>query len=329
VSKLAVALLIAPIELLATAGSIAALPTPPAKPIQCVAPQSKTPFKVESRCFSVQIGLELRTYRLYKPKVIGNNALPVILVLHGGGGSGSSMEGLTLGQFNRVADRRGLLVVYPDGAGRSWNDARSAAVPDQADDVAFLRTIIDKLTEQYSVDRKKIYATGMSNGGLLAYRLACDAADFVAAVAPVAANLTIELAAECRPSRPVPMAIVNGTDDPMMPWVGGEMKVLNGRRGAVLSAQESFERFSHLGDCALPITHSPRDQNPNDGTSVIRHRARECTNGGEVRLYEVLGGGHTWPGGSSYLGARVVGKVSSEINAGDEIWSFLSKYKLP
>jgi polyhydroxybutyrate depolymerase len=321
--------------LVAAPGSIAAAPAPTAKDIACVAPRTRTTYKVESRCLNLKVGVDTRTYRLYKPKVAGKTPLPVLLVMHGGGGSGSQMEDLTRGQFNRVADKRGVLVVYPDGVDRSWNDGRTVArtfaiqdpsARESADDVAFLRALIQRLTEQHSVDRKRIYATGISNGGLMSYRLACDAADLVAAIAPVAANLSTELAAECRPSRVVPVAIVNGTDDPMMPWIGGEIKVLNSRRGTVLSAQESFERFARMGDCALPITHSPRNEIPGDNTSVIRHRARECTNGGEVRLYEILGGGHTWPGGGAYLGEKLVGKVSAEMNAADEIWGFVSKY---
>jgi len=119
------------------------------------------------------------------------------------------------------------------------------------------------------------------------------------------------------------------TDDPMMPWIGGDIKVLWSRHGVVLSAQETFERWMKLGDCALPITHSPRNTIPHDNTSVLRHVARECKGGGEVRLYEILGGGHTWPGGNPYLGERLVGKVSRELNASDEIWSFVSRFSLP
>jgi polyhydroxybutyrate depolymerase len=309
---------------------VAAAPT---KPIQCIAPRGRNTYKVESRCLNMEFGGEIRTYRLYKPKIETKEELPVLLVLHGGGGSGSAMEGLTLGQFNRIADKRRVLVVYPDGIGRSWNDGRSdlrvKAVQEGSDDVGFLRALVDTIGAQQPVNRKRIYVTGISNGGLMSFRLACDAANFVAAIAPVAANLSSELASECKPKRAVPIAIFNGTDDPMMPWIGGEIKVLFSRRGEVLSAQESFERFIKLEDCALPITHSPRNEIPEDGTSVIRHVARECIGGGEVRLYEFLGGGHTWPGGNPYLGEKLVGKVSREMRASDEIWNFVSRFSLP
>ncbi len=303
----------------------------PVKGIPCVATPSRIAYKVESRCLHLQMGEATRTYRLYKPKTVAKKTLPVLLVLHGGGGSGSAMEALTLGQFNRIADKQGALIAYPDGIDRHWNDGRSdlrSTETQSVDDVAFLRALVEHIAEQYAVDRKRIYATGMSNGGLMSYRLACDASEWVTAVAPVAANLSVDLAADCRPNRIAPIVIVNGTDDPIMPWIGGEIMVLFSRRGEVLSAQESFERFVRLGDCALPITHSPRDRAPSDGTSVIRHVARECIGGSEVRLYEILGGGHTWPGGSRYLGERLVGKVSAEMNASDEIWRFVSKYSL-
>ncbi|HYM36523.1 MAG TPA: PHB depolymerase family esterase [Steroidobacteraceae bacterium] len=303
-----------------------------AKNVACVAARGRSSYKVESRCMNLQQG-DVRTYRIYTPRTPPKTLMPLILVLHGGGGSGSAMEGLALGQFNRIADKHNVIVVYPDGVGRSWNDGRSdlrsKAVKEGVDDVAFLRAVVDDVGRRFNVDRKRIYATGISNGGLMSYRLACDASDFITAVAPVAANLSAELSDECRPMRAVPIAIFNGTDDPMMPWLGGDIKVLWSRRGEVLSAQETFERFIKLGDCALPVTHPPRNRAPNDGTSVVRHVARDCNNGGEVRLYEILGGGHTWPGGSPYLTERIVGKVSHKINASDEIWNFVKHFSLP
>jgi len=110
--------------------------------------------------------------------------------------------------------------------------------------------------------------------------------------------------------------------DPIMPWIGGEIKVLWNRRGEVLSAQESFERWVKIGDCALPVTHMPKNQSADDGTSLVRHVARECKDGGEVRLYEILGGRAYVAGGSAYLTEKLVGKVSHELNASEEILEF-------
>jgi len=256
--------------------------------------------------------------------------MPLVFVLHGGGGSGSAMEGIGLRQFNRLADRHGFVVVYPDGVGRGWNDGRSdlkaQAVRDKVDDVGFLRALLAHLSQQHPIDAKRVYATGISNGGLMSYRLACDAADAFAAVAPVAANLSVELMQSCRPAHAVSVAIINGTDDPMMPWQGGDIKVLWSRRGQVASTMDTFTRWLELNRCAPPTRSAPLDRVPEDGTSVITHSADRCADHSEVRLYEVQGGGHTWPGGQPYLGERLVGKVSRELEASEAIWSFFAEH---
>src|SRR5882724_9502810 len=264
-----------------------------AKNLPCASVRGRSTYKIESRCVNLKYGDAVRTYRLYAAPSSNRAPMPVLLILHGGGGSGGAMEGMSLGQFNRIADRHRAVILYPDGVGRNWNDGRSdlhaQAVQEGVDDVGFLRAVVEDAGTRFPIDRKRIYAAGISNGGLMSYRLACDAANFFAAVVPVAANLSVELAAECRPSRAVPVAIINGTDDPIMPWIGGEIKVPWNRRGEVLSAQESFERWIKIGDCALPVTHMAKNQSPDDGTSLVRHVARECKDGGEVRLYEILG----------------------------------------
>jgi polyhydroxybutyrate depolymerase len=239
------------------------------------------------------------------------------------------MEQMTLGQFNRLADQHRILVAYPDGVDRGWNDGRSdlktTAVKEGVDDIGFLRAVVNDIEKQHPIDRARIYATGISNGGLMSYRLACDAADLVSAIATVAANLSVDLSRECRPARSVPVAIINGTDDPMMPWLGGDIEVLLSRRGVVLSSQETFEYWAKRGDCALPNTHMQFRDKSAKGTTVIRHVARDCIDGTEVRLYEIVGGGHTWPSGYQYLGERIVGKTSRELKASSEIWSFFAR----
>jgi polyhydroxybutyrate depolymerase len=284
---------------------------------------------LESRCEHLAVAGRTRTYRLYVP-ARRHGPAPLVLVLHGGGGSGANMEELTLEQFNRLADRNGFIVAYPDGVGRGWNDGRSdlkaEAVKEGVDDVGFLRVLVEKLGRAYDVDRQRVFATGLSNGGLMSYRLACDAADLFAAVAPVAANMSVELAPKCRPASPVSVLIIDGKDDPIMPWAGGEIKVLWTRRGAVLPAQASFERWVELDGCAKPTIDAPVDRIADDGTSLVRHAARHCRGTTEVLLYEVDGGGHTWPSGEPYLGERIVGKVSRELNASEEIWNFFARH---
>jgi polyhydroxybutyrate depolymerase len=285
--------------------------------------------KAESQCVQLQFQGKTRTYRVYAPHAGTGRSQPLLLVLHGGGGSGSAMEGLTFGQFNRIADRDGVIVVYPDGIGRSWNDGR-AGVPEEAteknsDDVGYLRAVVGDVSRHLAVDHARVYATGISNGGFMSYRLACEASDFVAAVAPVAANLSVDLAGRCHPRVMTPIAIIDGTDDPLVPWKGGDVKVLWSHRGAIYSAPETFAYWRELGGCGLPVTQM-RDA-ATDGTSVVKYTAH-CKGGGEARLYEVRSGGHNWPGGAKYLSEFLVGKVSHAMNASDEVWNFVSRFSL-
>lgn len=292
------------------------------KEVPCNATRGRTDYKVQTRCMRVPISDTVRTYRLYAPKTNSKQSMPVVLVLHDDGGSGSTMEAMTKGRFNRIADQQRLLIAYPDGVDRTWRHERIAQ---PSGDTHFLRTVLDDLERRYPVNRQRIFIAGMGSGGMFALRVGCDQPEFATAIATVGASLPAKDAIACRPDRVRPLLMINGTDDPGTPWLGGTIKLADNITSEVLSAPESFEHWSMLGDCALPITGMPRDTAPNDGTKFIRHLARECRDGAEVRLYEVVGGGHTWPGGDA-LGQRAVGKVSREINAADSIWEFFARY---
>ena len=285
----------------------------------------------EAKCYSLEHAGRKRTFRLYAP-ARRDGPLPLILVLHGGGGSGGNMEWMTQRGFNRIADRDGALIAYPDGVEKGWNDGRtdlrSEAVKQGVDDVGFLRALVQELSAGFPIDPTRVYATGMSNGGLMSYRLACDAADVFAAVAPVAANLSVELAPRCRPSRPVSIAIVNGTEDQIVPWNGGPIKVLWSERGEVLSTGATVARWTELNRCGEMRSAAPVDSVGDDGTSVVLHTG-ECAQGSAVALYEIVGGGHTWPSGEPYLGTRIVGRVSRELDANEVIWRFLGRHSTP
>jgi polyhydroxybutyrate depolymerase len=280
---------------------------------------------VQSACFALEYAGRQRTARIYQPSMRIAGA-PLILILHGGGGSASSMELLTRGAFNRIADREGAIVVYAEGVDRHWNDGRDlpeTAARENVDDVGFIRALIEEMALRHPLDRGRIYATGISNGGFMSMRLACDAADAIAAVAPVTAVLSEKLGARCAPSRPVSIMIINGTEDPLVPWTGGMVKVLGVSRGAVWSADRTFERWLELDGCSGSRRGGARtDNNPADKTVVVVHRER-CRVDVEVRLYEIQGGGHTWPGGVAYASERLVGRVSQEMNAAEEIWKFM------
>jgi polyhydroxybutyrate depolymerase len=300
--------------------------------VDCGAPIRWSTVTVESRCHHLVLAGRDRTYRVYSPPRL-NAPSSLLFALHGGGGNGAGMEQLLTGRLNRLADANNFIVVYPDGIGRGWNDGRhdlrARAATDDVDDIGFLKAVIDAVDRDHHVDRRRVYATGMSNGGMMSYRLACDASDVFAAVAPVAATMSVELAARCTPLSPIPIAIVSGTSDPIMPWAGGAIQILFSQRGQVIPVDESFRRWSSMDQCGAASAGPTIDRQPDDGTQVIVHDATHCAGGIAVRLYEVRGGGHTWPGGSPYLTERLVGKVSREIDASTEIWEFVSRFSRP
>ena len=275
-----------------------------------------------------------RTYLYYIPAALNTShaPAPLVLVLHGGGGNAKSMVGLTRGRFNDLADRDGWIVVYPDGMEKHWNDGRNPPSDgwrrDDYDDVGFLSALLDKLIKEKGADPQRIYVTGMSNGALMANCLACESSDRIAAAAPVAGSLSVRLSGYCAPKVPVPILMINGDQDPLVPYQGGDIKFLWAKRGKVLPVQQAAEEWAMKNGCDLgrvKVTELP-DRDPNDGTTVTRTFYGAENPEGEVLLYTVHGGGHTWPMGHPYLTERLVGKVSHEIDACDLIWEFFKRH---
>ncbi len=281
----------------------------------------------ETRCESITFGGRERTYRLYVPAHKPENAAPLLFVLHGGGGGGASMEELTQHGFNRRADETGAIVVYPDGVGHGWNDGRqdlrSRAVRDEVDDVGFLRALVASLEQRFSVDPARVVVTGMSNGGMMTLRLACDAADVFKGFVAVAASLGADVKPHCDAQGIRRLALIDGTSDPIVPWDGGAVSVLGASRGHVIGAQATFDFFMSAAHCESERADPPLDRVADDGTQLTVHHAVGCAGDAEVRLYQVDGGGHAWPGGLRYAGEWLIGRVSRELDATDETWRFL------
>ncbi len=163
-----------------------------------------------------------RTYQLHVPAGLDRPA-GLVVNLHGAGMTGASQAAAT--NYNAVADQYGFVVAYPNGIDMSWVDGRGASVPDRqgVDDVGFLVALIDRLSRDYGVPSGRVFATGMSAGAFMANRLACDRADIVAAIAPVAG--TLGAGTRCTPSRPVSVLETHGTTDPVVPYAGAEWLV--------------------------------------------------------------------------------------------------------
>jgi polyhydroxybutyrate depolymerase len=275
-------------------------------------------------------GGHTRTYHVLVPDGYDpSTPTPLVLALHGGGGEGSKVDRSTRGQFSREADRKDWLVVFPEGVDKGWNEGRESTVTPRkdVDDVAFLTALIDEVAKDYNVDTNRVYATGISNGGFMSIVLALKASDRVAAVAPVTASIA-KVHEHSTPSRPVPILFMNGTEDPLVPYAGGQVTVFGKERGEVLSTERSVQLFAEYNGCTGEQAPAKLPNwAPLDGTRVLVRRAAGCT--ADVVLYEIQGGGHTWPAGQQYLPKSLVGRVSRDILAVRHIFDFFDGKTLP
>ena len=245
-----------------------------------------------------------RTYVLHLPP---GPPAGLVLNLHGAGMNGGEQAALT--DYNSVADRYGFVVAYPDGIDSTWADGRGASLPDRqgVDDVGFLSTMIDQLSRAYGIPPGRVFVTGMSAGGFMANRLACERADLVTAIAPVSGTLGSGF--PCAPSRPVSVMAVHGTADPVVPFDGGAM---NGRGGAsdIVSAPALAERWRAIDGCPGPLVADAAGSG-----EVQQMTAAGCAGNTEVTLVRINVGGHPWPAGRFALPVDVVGPTSFAIDA--------------
>lgn len=273
-----------------------------------------------------------RRTNFYIPKKLKKRNQALILCLHREEESPESMARLTRKSFNDLADQNGFVVGYPEGLNKYWNDGRTDSISlshyNEVDDVGFINRLINYTVDSFSVDPGHVFITGMSNGGLMALRLACELSVKIKGVAVVSASLALDQLVTCSPDSSVSLMMINGTRDPVMPFDGGEM-VWEGRsQGSVLSAEGAIHYW--LGENNCKEKSSKRDvgnTNLFDETRSERVEFQNCENGTEVALVTVTNGGHTWPGGRQYANEKAIGKTSKDFDAAREIWKFFKGLK--
>ncbi len=265
-----------------------------------------------------------RTYVVHvPPDYDGGHAVPLVLVFHGGGGNATSQ--VKTSGFNELADKKGFVVAYPNGSGRledkllTWNGGTCCgyAVTNNTDDVGFVKALIAELASQYKIDPKRVYATGLSNGAIFSYRLACDAADLFAAIGTVAGTQNY---VRCNPSQPVSVIHFHGTEDDHVLYDGGAgPDSLAGVPFA--SVKESIDFWVNRDQC--PPT--PQRETFSD---VRREKYADCAQGTAVELYTILGGKHAWPGsgGPAWPGGD---QPTGTISATRLIWDFFAAHPKP
>jgi len=269
-----------------------------------------------------------RTYLLHRPAGYDpQRRYPLVVVLHGTFGTGEKVSGQT--GFSLYADREQFIVVYPDALG-NWNDGRgtSASATQGIDDASFINALVAELSGTLSVDASRVYATGVSSGGIMAYRLGCEASALFAAIAPVIANVAEPIAEHCAPSAPVALVTVNGAEDPFVPFNGGECcrtKRGGGEGGRVVSHEASVGIFAKRNGCDLSPQKDTLPAQVQDGTTVEKWTYPSCAGRNEVVSYIIHGGGHAWPPNPPQA-PRMTGVSSQNLDATQVIWEFFKTH---
>jgi polyhydroxybutyrate depolymerase len=261
--------------------------------------------------------------------------LPVVVNFHGGGGHGANQKEYSL--LDALAESENFITVYPNGTGRlsgrllTWNAGTCCAysVINKVDDVGFVRALIDKLAEKFPIDRRRIYATGMSNGGMMAHRLAAEASDVIAAVAPVAGGMVLPI---IKTARAVPVLHIHSTDDPRALYPGGLGPPFPLTKSQVFhpNIDEMIKRWADHNGCEAEPTVAERrtDRRTPRGHSATKYVYPNCRDGASVVLWKLTGAGHVWPGGKQKVLERILGPSTDIIDANREMWEFFKSYAL-
>jgi polyhydroxybutyrate depolymerase len=259
--------------------------------------------------WNIQSGGRARSARIHlPPRYDGRGPLAFLLNYHGRDSNGSEEE--LLSGTTAKADAEGFIVAYPEGVGGTWNGGTCCgdAQTENVDDVAFTRDLLDEVDKQLCVDKRRVFATGLSNGAYMVNRLGCELADRVVAIAPVGGPLMMT---DCKPSRPVPLIEFHGTADPIVPYDGF---------GGFFGVESSVADWAKRNGCQGSATQTFA----NGDTTCTSFGS--CSAGADVTLCTTAGGGHQWPGG---MAIPFLGPKSDDIHATDAMWTFFTAHPLP
>lgn len=298
--------------------------SPPSAPPSSAGPASALP--VGRSGGELTVNGQQRTYRMYRPASLpATGGVPLVVVLHGAVGTGAQAEDAY--GWNAQADTGGFLVAYPDGIRRAWNvSPECCGVParDGIDDVGFIEQLVAAVGRAAPVDPRRVYATGISNGAMLSYRLACDTKTF-AAIGPVAGTMI----SPCPRPEPISIIHIHGTQDRTIPYAGGTGRRENAGQGRLPVKIDGPPVPRLLADwratagCPQPVETR---------RGVVTTAVAACPDGRAVQLITIAEAGHQWPGGASKPGAERLLKLdppSRALRATPTIWEFFKAHPKP
>ncbi len=276
---------------------------------------------------SLQVDGRERSYIVHMPTGYdATKPTAVVLIFHGAFTNAAIT--VAYSGLNATADDKNFIAVYPNGTGQRepalfWNagDWGKARLRDPPDDVKFVAAVLDDLAKVANTDAKRIYATGISNGGMMCYKLAAELSTRIAAIAPIAGTQSFENA---QPKRPVPVLHFHGTEDKLVPYDGP--KLASERLMGLKSVDDTVRIWAKLNACPEKPKIESLPDKADDGTTVRRLTYGPGKDGSEVVLIEIKGGGHSWPGRSMPL--ELFGRSTKDISANDMLWEFFQRHPL-
>lgn len=284
--------------------------------------------------FPVMLGEFKRSYLLHVPQqAAAGKPLPVVLNFHGGGGNARIQKSYS--RMDKAADRDGYVAVYPNGTSGigdrllTWNAGKCCGPAERykVDDVGFVLVVLEDLARHMAYDRARVYATGLSNGAMMAYRLAVEVPDRFAAVAGVAGAMTLS---DFSPTLPVPVMHIHSEDDSLALY-GGGMGIAFPMTNAHHSVDSMIGKWVIHNRCpAEPRITATLKGNPgavDAAHTATRYFYGPCRGGAEVVLWRLTGAGHVWPGGQIDYLPWLLGAGTAVIDANREMWNFFSRFR--
>jgi polyhydroxybutyrate depolymerase len=259
-------------------------------------------------------GLERSFIRYVPSGYTPGQQLPLVIVMHGFTQTAAGIMGYS--NFNTLAETDNFIVIYPNGVNNAWNIFSTFPGASTADDVGFIHALIDLTIQDYGVNPARVYACGLSAGGFMSHRLACELSHKITAIASVAGTMTTGAFNACAPNRPVPVFQIHGTADAIVSYNGG----LGNK-----SVTEILNYWTATDTCAVPPAFTALPDLINEGSTVEKYLWTPCAGNAAVQHYKIINGGHTWPG-ASFSG---FGNTNMDFSATTEIWNFFKQFSLP
>jgi polyhydroxybutyrate depolymerase len=297
-----------------------------------LAAQSGRRLTAGDHSFDLRHGGRRRSYIAHVPRNAADSPTPVVIAFHGGGGEAEGFKAYA--GLDAVADREGFIVVYPNGSGLlprrllTWNAGECCgyAMNQRIDDVGFAMAVLDDLARRAPIDPRRVYATGHSNGAMMAYRLGAERASRIAAIVPVAGAISL---ARFMPDRPVAVLAIHSVDDPRALYNGGLGPPFPGTnvRSSHRPAMEGIERWRRHNGCAAAtrIADTRTGRSGAEPQTAILVEWQGCPSAAPVAHWKLTGVGHGWPGSDPRGRDEIIGTPTMLIDAAEELWRFISR----